>query len=79
MRTESQKKYNLEYYQRTAYAPRYHKRWEEQEDALVLLHGFTDTELAYLIDRSVSSIQRRRIRLKKRGEAFCKNLIQKYT
>lgn len=79
MRTESQKKYNLEYYQRTSYAPRYHKRWEEQEDALVLLHRFTDTELAYLIDRSVSSIQRRRIRLKERGEAFCKNLIQKYS
>lgn len=79
MRTESQKKYNLEYYQRTSYAPRYHKRWEEREDVLVLLHRFTDTELAYLIDRSVSSIQRRRIRLKERGEAFCKNLIQKYS
>lgn len=78
MRTESQKKYNLEYYRRTSYAPRYHKRWEEQEDALVLLHNITDTELSYLIERSVSSIQRRRIRLKERGEAFCKNLIQKY-
>ena len=78
MRTESQKKYNLEYYRRTTYAPRYHKRWDEQEDVLVLLHHFTDTELAYLIDRSVSSIQKRRGRLKKRGEAFCKNLIQKY-
>lgn len=78
MRTESQKKYNLEYYQRTTYAPRYHKRWTEEEDALVLIHRFTDTDIAYLIDRSVSSIQMRRCRLKRLGEEHCKNLIKKY-
>lgn len=79
MRTESQKKYNLEYYRRTTYSARYHKRWEEQEDVLVLLHKITDTELSYLIERSVSSIQMRRCRLKRLGKEHCKKLIKKYT
>lgn len=64
--SEARKRYNKKYYKRTAI---YRKRaWTEEEDKLVLEQSITDTELSYLIERSVKSIQIRRSRLKKKKD-----------
>lgn len=39
------------------------RRWTKEEDAIVLEHAFTDTEISGMIGRSVCSIQVRRSRL----------------
>ena len=41
-------------------------RWTLEEDNAVLAHTITDTELSYILHRSVHSIQARRYRLKKK-------------
>lgn len=50
------------YYKKTQLYKR--KCWNIKEDILVLKHEITDTELSYMIHRSVSAIQKRRCRLK---------------
>lgn len=44
------------------------RRWTFEEDIMVLMHDIPDSELSAKIKRSVSSIQRRRYRLKKEIE-----------
>lgn len=39
------------------------RRWTKEEDAIVLEHAHTDTEISEMIGRSVCSIQVRRSRL----------------
>lgn len=57
--------YKRRYYGKTAiYEPH---RYTEEEDALVLEHKMTDTDLSNLIGHSVASIQTRRGRLKRYG------------
>lgn len=41
------------------------KEWTLKEDALVLEHSMTDTEMSMKLERSVQSIQTRRCKLKK--------------
>ena len=53
----------LRYYQKTQLYPD-RRRWTREEDIEVLKHSITDTELSYLIHRSVQSIQIRRNKLK---------------
>lgn len=53
------------YYAKTAI---YRKRaWTEEEDAAVMEHAVSDTQLSSLIQRSVRSIQCRRSKLTKAG------------
>ena len=42
--------------------------WDSFEDALVLLHGESDRELAKRLRRSVQAIQIRRCRLRRRNK-----------
>lgn len=67
---ESQKRYQLKYYRKTAYAKRHYERWTIEEDTLVILHNVTDYELSDIIGRSVNAIQHRRNRLKENPEQF---------
>lgn len=52
----------IKYYRKTAVHPR--KRWTVEDDAKVLAHDITDTELSKIIKHSVEAIQIRRCRLK---------------
>lgn len=54
------------YYEKTAFAPKYHHRWTEAEEIMVISHRLSDTELAEKLGRSVGSIQRKRHNLKKK-------------
>lgn len=57
------------YYRKTAYAINHHKRWEPEEDSIVLKKwpfpsDLTDHKISKIIGRSVNSIQNRRHKLK---------------
>lgn len=52
------------YYEKTSFAPKYHHRWTEAEELMVISHRLTDTELAEKLGRSVASIQRKRHNIK---------------
>lgn len=54
------------YYEKTSFAPKYHHRWTEAEEIMVISHRLSDTELAEKLGRSVGSIQRKRHNLKKK-------------
>lgn len=58
---QARRAYNREYYSRTAIYGR--RSWSASEDAMVLAHSITDTELSQIIQRSVRAIQVRRTRL----------------
>jgi hypothetical protein len=55
---------NRRYYHKTTFL--YDRRkWDEDEDRMILEHSITDSELSAIIQRSVGAIQRRRWYLKK--------------
>ncbi len=58
------RKQRKRYYDKTSnlYPP---KPWTAAEDAMVIEHKITDSELSAKIERSVRAIQHRRVRLKK--------------
>ena len=55
-------KERIKYYRKTAIHPK--KPWTKEDDAKVLAHEITDTELSKRIKHSVEAIQIRRCRLK---------------
>ena len=62
---DKMRRYNKEYYDRTAYAEMHHQRWTEEESEKVMQHKKTDRELAADLKRSVKAIQLQRMRIKK--------------
>lgn len=63
-RKRGRKKYNRKYYGRSCFSKNYNKPWSAADEARVLAHDVTDTELAHEIGRSVGSIQAKRARLR---------------
>lgn len=62
---DKMRRYNKEYYGRTAYAEMHHQRWTEEETEKVMQHKKPDRELAADLGRSVKAIQLQRMRIKK--------------
>lgn len=62
-RKRARKKYRRKYYAKTYFSKNYKKPWNAADEARVLTHDVTDTQLAREIGRSVSSIQAKRRRL----------------
>lgn len=60
------KRSRQKYYEKTTFAPKYHHRWTEAEEIMVISHRLSDADLAEKLGRSVGSIQRKRHNLKKK-------------
>ena len=62
------KKYDKKYYARTAFSDNSWAKWSDEEIKLILERPVNDTELAYMLGRSVMSIQCKRALLKKQKQ-----------
>lgn len=63
VKNEAYRRWKRKYYAKTYFSRNYKKPWSAADEACVLAHDVTDTQLAQEIGRSVSSIQAKRRRL----------------
>lgn len=63
VKNEAYRRWKRKYYAKTYFSRNYKKPWSAADEARVLAHDVTDTQLAREIGRSVSSIQMKRRRL----------------
>ena len=63
---DSKNRQRKRYYKKTQNAVNGQEIWTKEDEALVMAHSMSDTELAGLIGRSVGAIQKRRHLIKKR-------------
>lgn len=63
VKNEAYRRWKRKYYAKTSFSRNYKQPWSAADEARVLAHDVTDTQLAREIGRSVSSIQAKRRRL----------------
>lgn len=65
---KTKRKQQMRYYGRSAFAPRHHEMWTEEDKEKVWAHEVSDAKLSEMIGRSIGAIQMMRSKMKKELE-----------